>query len=555
MSEHTLQKRAAAGPPAARAAAPATPTAVGAASKLATKAQGLTAAPRVQALEGLKETLKRPNRTGLPDRLKAGMEAISGVALDHVRVRFNSAAPAAIDADAFAQGRDIHIGPGQERHLPHEAWHAVQQAQGRVRPTTTLHTGAPLNDDRGLEREADIMGARAAAAGRAGPGPLAAAPAPAGGGVVQGMLRAGLSRLSAGRPAAAAGWRGLSSGSGGGGDDWRRQQRALEEMKKAQREAQARAQLEAQARARRLALLTRPLIPRASAVTHGPDFGYLTSGAGSLHRATVNNESILRSIDQTGFTSPAVRAGQQPPATPPTPEEITAYSGVDGQAPQFRTSRLIGLNTNVRHTVDVASATSGFGNLQGMAQAPAPTQGAATFGRLDEVRTGGLSLSSVEAAFQQTGERNRYPVAGEFVSPSTIPPSALGHTSAFPLGRRFAGAPLGQPGQVHPDYLANLGRATGATDDASQAFDIRTRRHPHPDDPSRHVEIDEFIAPEPAAAPLPAAAALAAAARGVAHRPRRADAGPRSSISATARAHAKAPEEVQDPREKMTASG
>jgi hypothetical protein len=25
--------------------------------------------------------------------------------------------------------------PGQEQHLPHEAWHVVQQKQGRVKPT------------------------------------------------------------------------------------------------------------------------------------------------------------------------------------------------------------------------------------------------------------------------------------------------------------------------------------------------------------------------------------------------------------------------------------
>ncbi|MEL6127089.1 MAG: DUF4157 domain-containing protein, partial [Pseudomonadota bacterium] len=37
---------------------------------------------------------------------------------------------------AYAQGSNIHLGPGQDQHLPHEAWHVVQQRQGRV-PTTT----------------------------------------------------------------------------------------------------------------------------------------------------------------------------------------------------------------------------------------------------------------------------------------------------------------------------------------------------------------------------------------------------------------------------------
>jgi hypothetical protein len=37
----------------------------------------------------------------------------------------------------------------------------VQQAQGRVRPTLQMQEGVPVNDDVGLEREADVMGAKA----------------------------------------------------------------------------------------------------------------------------------------------------------------------------------------------------------------------------------------------------------------------------------------------------------------------------------------------------------------------------------------------------------
>src|SRR5438876_185374 len=50
--------------------------------------------------------------------------------------------------------------PGQARHLPHEAWHVVQQAQGRVRPTLQLKAGVAVNDDAGLEHEADVMGTK-----------------------------------------------------------------------------------------------------------------------------------------------------------------------------------------------------------------------------------------------------------------------------------------------------------------------------------------------------------------------------------------------------------
>ena len=32
-----------------------------------------------------------------------------------------------LSALAYTQGSDIHVGPGQEAALPHEAWHAVPQ--------------------------------------------------------------------------------------------------------------------------------------------------------------------------------------------------------------------------------------------------------------------------------------------------------------------------------------------------------------------------------------------------------------------------------------------
>lgn len=110
-------------------------------------------------------TVAGPNRTDLPDPLKAGIEALSGMSMGGVRVHYNSDKPAQLSAMAFAQGSDIHVAPGQERHLPHEAWHVVQQAQGRVKPTFQMK-GAPVNDDPGLEREADAMGDAALAAGR-----------------------------------------------------------------------------------------------------------------------------------------------------------------------------------------------------------------------------------------------------------------------------------------------------------------------------------------------------------------------------------------------------
>ncbi|MEJ2045197.1 MAG: DUF4157 domain-containing protein [Reinekea sp.] len=105
-------------------------------------------------------TQRQENNTGLPDNLKSGMENLSGVSLDSVKVHYNSPQPAAVQAHAYAQGTDIHIAPGQEQHLPHELGHVVQQAQGRVQPTTTV-AGKPVNDNSGLETEATAMGNKA----------------------------------------------------------------------------------------------------------------------------------------------------------------------------------------------------------------------------------------------------------------------------------------------------------------------------------------------------------------------------------------------------------
>ncbi|MDJ0900746.1 MAG: DUF4157 domain-containing protein [Xenococcus sp. MO_188.B8] len=102
----------------------------------------------------------RLNRTGLPDHLKSGIENLSGYSMDNVRVHYNSSKPAPLQAHAYTQGTNIHIAPGQEKHLPHEAWHVVQQMQGRVKPTMQVK-GVAINDDRALEREADLMGTKA----------------------------------------------------------------------------------------------------------------------------------------------------------------------------------------------------------------------------------------------------------------------------------------------------------------------------------------------------------------------------------------------------------
>ncbi|MDL5034258.1 DUF4157 domain-containing protein [Pelomonas sp. APW6] len=119
-----------------------------------------------------------PASNGLPASLRAGLEALSGFDLSGVRVHRNSSQPATLQAHAYAQGLDIHLGPGQEQHLPHEAWHVVQQAQGRVRATVQRKGGVGINDDAALEREADVMGCRLASMHGASPHAQARRPLP-----------------------------------------------------------------------------------------------------------------------------------------------------------------------------------------------------------------------------------------------------------------------------------------------------------------------------------------------------------------------------------------
>ncbi len=109
----------------------------------------------------LEPAQRKENNTGMPDQLKTGIENLSGHSMDDVKVHYNSPNPAQLNAHAYAQGTDIHLASGQEKHLPHEAWHVVQQKQGRVQPTMQMQETVYVNDDAGLEEEANVMGEKA----------------------------------------------------------------------------------------------------------------------------------------------------------------------------------------------------------------------------------------------------------------------------------------------------------------------------------------------------------------------------------------------------------
>ena len=105
----------------------------------------------------------------IPDHVIQGMESSFGTDFSSVRVHPDSSKAPEVGALAYTQGTDIHFAPGQfkpdtsagQQLLGHELTHVIQQAKGRVQPTTEVG-GMAVNDDLSLEHEADVMGAKAA---------------------------------------------------------------------------------------------------------------------------------------------------------------------------------------------------------------------------------------------------------------------------------------------------------------------------------------------------------------------------------------------------------
>jgi hypothetical protein len=117
----------------------------------------------------LQKKVQKENKTQMPDALKTGMETSFNRDFSHVRVHTNSSKAPEVGALAYTQGSDVHFAPGQFRPnssqgrqlIGHELAHVVQQGDGRVSPTTQVN-GMPVNDNPSLEKEADILGSRAA---------------------------------------------------------------------------------------------------------------------------------------------------------------------------------------------------------------------------------------------------------------------------------------------------------------------------------------------------------------------------------------------------------
>ncbi len=106
----------------------------------------------------------------LPPEILANMENALGHDFSNVNIHQNSKSAEEAGALAYAQGNNVHFAPGQfdpgskkgQELIGHEMTHVAQQREGKVAATTTLGTGMKVNDNPGLEKEADEIGAKAA---------------------------------------------------------------------------------------------------------------------------------------------------------------------------------------------------------------------------------------------------------------------------------------------------------------------------------------------------------------------------------------------------------
>jgi len=104
-----------------------------------------------------------------PPDVQAKMESAFNEDFSSVRIQTNSRQAENLNALAYTQGEEIYFAPGQyspnnlkgQQLIGHELTHIVQQRNGVVTPTVQAK-GFNINNDKGLEQEADAMGEKAA---------------------------------------------------------------------------------------------------------------------------------------------------------------------------------------------------------------------------------------------------------------------------------------------------------------------------------------------------------------------------------------------------------
>lgn len=123
----------------------------------------------LQKKESNISTDKSARKAGVGDFVMEKMEQSFGADFSDVKINTNSSSASDLGALAYTQGNQIDFAPGQynpssqagQELLGHELTHVVQQREGRVKANGSIK-GQALNDDAGLEKEADDLGKKAA---------------------------------------------------------------------------------------------------------------------------------------------------------------------------------------------------------------------------------------------------------------------------------------------------------------------------------------------------------------------------------------------------------
>ncbi len=114
--------------------------------------------------------LKEETSGGMPPLVQSKMEHAFQTDFSEIDIHTNSSKATHLHAKALTQGNSIHFAPGAyqpnttagQQLLGHELTHVVQQQTANVQPTVQLK-GEDINNDEQLEKEADEVGAKAAA--------------------------------------------------------------------------------------------------------------------------------------------------------------------------------------------------------------------------------------------------------------------------------------------------------------------------------------------------------------------------------------------------------
>ncbi|QHI34913.1 hypothetical protein IMCC3317_02580 [Kordia antarctica] len=125
--------------------------------------------------KGAQDSFTPPKSSGksnksLPSKLQSNMESSLGHDFSNVGIHTNSEKAVQMNARAFTQGEQVHFAPGEfnpsstsgKNLIGHEFTHVAQQRAGVVKPTKVLQKGVAINDNKGLESEADNFGQKAA---------------------------------------------------------------------------------------------------------------------------------------------------------------------------------------------------------------------------------------------------------------------------------------------------------------------------------------------------------------------------------------------------------